>query len=114
MKLLMLDGCFNISGGANLTSGKFYNVEKAIVYNYDNDDNCTEIPYDKATVDQRNSMKKYFTILDDNDEEEFVEDEFYYNYYKIFENDNELAHYLVDNIEGLDKTILNMAMAFNG
>lgn len=112
MKLLMLNNCYEIGGGANLTSGKIYDVKKAIVYKYDEESNYTEIPYENATTFQRNNMKKGFTIINDDGKEEFVEDEFYYICYKVFETNNELAHYLIDNVEGLEDSIVNLAMRF--
>ena len=112
MKLLMLDDCCEINDGASLTVGKIYNIEYSGVHEVDERGTCTTIAYINATTEQRKNMKKGFAIINDDGEEEYIRDEFYHMYYKFFETDNELAHYLIDNVEGLEDSIVNLAMRF--
>ena len=104
-RVLILDKCI---GSGYLTKSKVYDATevKLFVYNEETDDH-DEIDYSIATDEQKQEGDRYIHINDDRGEDEEL-DEYNSDNYLFFENDKELAHYLIDNVEGLDLALISL------
>jgi hypothetical protein len=104
-RVLILDE--NIGSGY-LTKGRVYDVTEINLFVYDEKiGDHEEINYDSATIGQKFQGSRYIHINDDRGEDEEL-DEFHADDYIFFENDKDLAHHLVDNVEGLDLVLINL------
>jgi hypothetical protein len=106
-------------GSADTKKGKIYEVLEDVlnVWDLETDDtqsyeysieNVNKYAVDGKeitrwiTINDESSNDTFQTTLYNNDEEDFI----------IFENDNELAHGMINRIDGLATTITNMTMLF--
>lgn len=95
-------------GSGYLTKGKVYDVERIDFYIYNEEtEESDQFDYDIITEAQKEKGHREIYIIDDRGQEEEL-DEYNEDKYILFENDKDLAHYLIDNVEGLDLTLINM------
>lgn len=121
MKRLMMLKPYQCASG-DFTKGKIYDVVKdeLVVYlmipeedgSVDKDES-TPFDYTKENIEKysKYKTKRWMLVKDDSSEDSFEVDE-NDDRFIIFENDNELAHELINRIEGFGTTIVNMAMYF--
>ena len=121
-KLLVLNSsiCNNISTGGEFKNNQIYEVIDDILY-VSNDD--SEYVYTNEKAEElrygfSDIISRHITVKDNNDEETCIE--FYSNNdikdsdaVFVFENDNQLAHKLIDMVDGLDNSIVKMYMLIN-
>jgi len=112
-RLLMLKPMECASGDTR--KGRIYDITEDILCIYKNEDEDSErYEYSKENVEKYSEyeQERWITIKDESSEDSFEvyeeEDRFI-----IFENDNELAHGLINMIQGLDSTIVNIAISLN-
>lgn len=116
-RLLMLKGRECASG--DFTNGKIYDIIKdrlavltPVVYDDGStDEESKEYEYTKENIEKYSEYEqsRWIDVKDDSSEDAFEvfdsDDRFI-----IFENDKELAHELIDRVEGLDKAIINLGL----
>lgn len=104
-RLLMLNpsGC----GSGDTRVFGIYEVleDKLIIYN-DDPDGGTEYDYSKDKEKEYPEAVRWVSIKDESSTDDFEIDE---DYCVVCEDDNELAHALIDHIDGLGMAIVNMA-----
>jgi hypothetical protein len=106
-------------GSGYLTKGQVYDVQRIDFYIYNQElEESESFDYDTITENQKEQGHREIYIIDDRghreiyiiddrgQEEEL--DEYNDDKYILFEHDRDLAHYLIDNVEGLDLTLINM------
>ena len=107
-------------GAGDTREGVIYNIIKdsLMVNNFATDENDREYVQDRTPVEynQENveknfpkSQERWITINDDSNEDTF-EAYKYDDRFVIFETDEELAHELINRIDGLDLIVINMVM----
>jgi hypothetical protein len=95
-------------GSGYLTKGKVYDIERIDFYIYNEEAEENErFDYDAITEEQKEQGHREIYIIDDGGQEELL-DEYNDDKYIFFDNDKDLAHYLIDNVEGLDLALVNM------
>ena len=95
-------------GSGYLTKGQIYDVQRIDFYIYNQElEESEEFDYDTITEEQKEQGHREIYIIDDRGQEEEL-DEYNDDKYILFEHDRDLAHYLIDNVEGLDLTLINM------
>lgn len=95
-------------GSGYLTKGKVYDIEKIDFYIYNKELEETEFfDYETITDELKEKGHREIYIIDDRGREEEL-DEYNEDKYVLFESDKDLAHYLIDNVEGLDLALINM------
>lgn len=102
-RLLMLEP--TQCGSSDFTKGKIYGVTDDKLFDNKQEQ---EIKFNRETWLNNDNMDRYISIIDDgNVEDSFIvcepEDRFI-----IFDNDKELALYLLNNVENLDNAIVNL------
>ena len=109
-RLLMLKPRECASGDTKV--GKIYNItgDKLSVWDKETDDG-TQYEYNQENVEKYPNGVRWVEIDDESSSDSFDVDD-NDDRFIIFENDKELAHELIDRMDGLDKTIVNMAMMF--
>jgi len=109
-RLLMLKPRECASGDTKV--GKIYNItgDKLSVWDKETDDG-TQYEYNQANVEKYPNGVRWIEIDDESSSDSFDVDD-NDDRFIIFENDKELAHELINRMDGLDKTIVNMAMMF--
>lgn len=111
-RILMLDPV--ICGSGDFTENKIYNIEKDMWNAYEEKDSFS-VPYvysEGITIKFPDGEREIYIIDNSNSEDSFrLNDK--ESRFIIFENDKELAHKLIDMIDGLDSSIVNMALALN-
>jgi len=95
-------------GSGYLTKGRVYDVQRIDFYIYNQKtEESDKFDYETITEEQKEQGNKEIYIIDDRGQEEELQ-EYEADKYFLFENDRDLAHYLIDNVEGLDLTLINM------
>ena len=95
-------------GCGYLTKGKIYDVQRIDFYIYNQkEEEMENFNYDTLTDEQKEQGERYIYITDDRGQEEELQ-EYEADKYILFEDDRGLAHYLIDNVEGLDLALVNM------
>jgi len=109
-RLLMLKPRECASGDTKV--GKIYNItgDKLSVWDKETDDG-TQYEYNQENVEKYPNGVRWVEIDDESSSDSFDVDD-NDDRFIIFENDKELAHELINRMDGLDKTIVNMAMMF--
>jgi len=109
-RLLMLKPRECASGDTKV--GKIYDItsDKLSVWDKETDDG-TQYEYNQENVEKYPNGVRWVEIDDESSSDSFDVDD-NDDRFIIFENDKELAHELIDRMDGLDKTIVNMAMMF--
>lgn len=120
MKRLLMLKPYNCGSG-DTKEGKIYEVVKDNLLVWiivkdevgEEDEDVHEYEYSDENVKKYSNLRqeRWVTIKDESSEDCFEVDE-EDDRFIIFENDNQLAHELIDRVEGLDKTIVNMATLF--
>ena len=85
-------------------------IFKLSVWDKETDDG-TQYEYNQANVEKYPNGVRWIEIDDESSSDSFDVDD-NDDRFIIFENDKELAHELINRMDGLDKTIVNMAMMF--
>ena len=107
--IIMLD---SVNCGAGDTKvGKIYEVIEDTLFMINENKESVEFDYNEENANKYPNATRWITITDENSEDCF-EVESPEKRFIIFENDKELAHELIDRIEGLDGAIINMALMF--
>ena len=116
-KILMLKS--NECGSRDSTNMKTYDIIEDILNVWkktSDEDDLDIIPYEYTNENlekyKNYNCERWITIEDDSSSDSFqmYDDE---DRFILFENDKELAHGLIDKIEGLDKAIINMVKLFD-
>ena len=109
-RLLMLKPRECASGDTKV--GKIYDItsDKLSVWDKETDDG-TQYEYNQENVEKYPNGVRWVEIDDESSSDSFDVDD-NDDRFIIFENDKELAHELINRMDGLDKTIVNMAMMF--
>jgi len=111
-RLLMLNPSMCASGDTK--EGKIYEIIEDYLSIPDDEENEIDgfsVEYSKDNALKYLNAERWITIKDESSKDDFEvqEDE---TRFIIFENDKELAHELINRVEGLDKVIVNMANMF--
>jgi len=99
-------------GSEDTIQGRVYNITRDYWSVWiEKDFNSIQYEYNQETVEKYPNGTRWLVINDESSSDSFEvndnEDRFI-----ICENDRELAHELINRMDGLDKTIVNMAMMF--
>lgn len=120
-RILMLRGQDCASG--DFTNGKIYDVLEDILIVYkdeifedgtiEHNGKTCEYAYTKENINKYSEYKQlhWISVKDNSSQDDFEVNE-EDNRFIIFENDKELAHELINRIDGFATTIVNMAMYF--
>jgi hypothetical protein len=96
-------------GAGDTKKNKIYDILEDYWYVYNENDDI--YPYTKEISKKHPKGARYITIKDESSTDNFEvkesEDRFI-----ILENDKQLAHELIERIDGLDIAIINMALHF--
>ncbi|MCE5220146.1 MAG: hypothetical protein LLF98_02465 [Clostridium sp.] len=111
-RLLMLKP--NMCASGDTKEGKIYEIIEdylSIPDDEENDKVGFSIEYSKENALKYLDAERWVKIKDESSEDDFeaYEDD---DRFIIFENDKELAHELINRVEGLDKAIVNVAVLF--
>lgn len=99
-------------GSADSKNGRIYEVIDDILNVLDEEtDDSKDYEYTMENIKKYPNGIRWVTIKDESSKDTFqvVEDD---EDCVVFENDKELAHGLINRVEGLDKTIASMAIMF--
>lgn len=102
-------------GSADTLRGKIYEVIRdELVVIDDEEENEFYHTSTLENIEKYKDAQRWITIKDESSEDSFE----YYNKdedrYVLFNNDRELTHYLVDNLNGLAESIVNIFMLSQG